>query len=257
MALAFLASCHGDPSNPQPVTNLVAASTSTTVTLTWTNPPDSYWGVRIRRAEGSTPPATITAGDGGVDVGNKTTWTDTGLDPSASYSYTAFVYGADGYYSTGVSLTVGTTAPETVPGAPTSPVATAGDASASVSWTAPASDGGSVVTGYVVTPYIGAVAQTPVIFSSTETTQDVTGLTNGTAYTFKVAAINAVGTGSQSAASNSVTPATVPGAPTVVDRGGRGRVGVGVLDRARLRWWFGGDGLCGDAVHRGGRADHR
>ena len=91
-----------------------------------------------------------------------------------------------------------------------------GDASASVSWTAPASDGGSAVTGYAVTPYIGAVAQTPSVFSSTATTQDVTGLTNGTTYTFTVAAINAVGTGSQSDLSNPVTPATVPGAPTGV-----------------------------------------
>ena len=58
-------------------------------------------------------------------------------------------------------------------------------------------------------------AQTPQTFASTATTQTVTGLTNGTAYTFKVAAINGVGTGAQSGASNSVTPATIPGAPTI------------------------------------------
>jgi uncharacterized protein YccT (UPF0319 family) len=43
----------------------------------------------------------------------------------------------------------------------------------------------------------------------------VTGLINGTAYTFTVTATNAAGTSAASAASAAVTPATVPGAPTI------------------------------------------
>ncbi len=64
-----------------------------------------------------------------------------------------------------------------------------------------------------MTPYIGATAQTPKVVANVLTTT-VTGLTNGTSYTFKVAATNVVGTGPQSGASNAVTPAAVPGAPT-------------------------------------------
>ena len=47
------------------------------------------------------------------------------------------------------------------------------------------------------------------------TSYTVTGLTNGVAYTFTVKATNVVGTGAASGASNSVTPATLPGAPAV------------------------------------------
>ena len=72
----------------------------------------------------------------------------------------------------------------------------AGNASASVSWVAPA-DNGSPITGYVVTPYVGTAAQPATTFASTATTQVVTGLTNGTTYTFRVAAKNAIGTGAQ------------------------------------------------------------
>ena len=57
----------------------------------------------------------------------------------------------------------------------------------------------------------------------TATTRTVTGLTNGTAYTFKVAATNAVGTGADSTASPAITPTaaqTAPGAPTAVSRHG-------------------------------------
>ncbi len=96
-------------------------------------------------------------------------------------------------------------APATVPSAPTIDTAIAGDASATVTWTAPASDGGSPITGYVVTPFIGAIAQ-PATNVGVVLTADITGLSNGTAYTFRVAAINAIGTGGQSANSAAVTP---------------------------------------------------
>ena len=95
----------------------------------------------------------------------------------------------------------------TVPAAPTGVTATPGKASASVSWTTPP-DGGSAVTSYTVTPYIGTTAQTATTVTGNPpaTTAIVSGLTNGTTYTFTVAATNAVGTGAASAASNAVIP---------------------------------------------------
>lgn len=88
-----------------------------------------------------------------------------------------------------------------VAGAPTIGVATGGDKQATVAFTAPVNTGGAAVTGYTVTSVPGGIAATgsmsPIV---------VTGLTNGTAYTFKVAAINSAGTGAASDPSNSVTP---------------------------------------------------
>jgi hypothetical protein len=93
------------------------------------------------------------------------------------------------------------------PAAPTNVTATAGRASATVTWTAP-SNGGSTITTYTVTPFIGTTAQTPttVTGSPPATSATVAGLTNGTTYTFTVTATNAVGTGPASAPSNAVTP---------------------------------------------------
>ena len=107
----------------------------------------------------------------------------------------------------------------TAPAAPTNVTATAGNASATVSWTAPA-NGGSSITSYTVTPYVEGVAQpaTTVTGSLPATSATITGLTNGATYTFTVSATNAVGAGPASSQSNAVTPTapTPPAAPTNV-----------------------------------------
>ena len=90
--------------------------------------------------------------------------------------------------------------------------AEAGSGQATVWWSSPPGDNAADLVAYVVTPYINGVAQTPVQFSSTATTQVVTGLTDGTSYTFTVAGINAQGhQTASSAASASVTPALAIG----------------------------------------------
>jgi Ca2+-binding RTX toxin-like protein len=101
-----------------------------------------------------------------------------------------------------------------LPAAPTGLTAVRGNASARLSWTA-GPDGGSPITGYVVQVRIaGAVVRTDE-FTGPATSVEVTGLTNGTAYTFRVGAVNALGSGPL-ATSGTVTPATVPGAPGIL-----------------------------------------
>jgi hypothetical protein len=99
-------------------------------------------------------------------------------------------------------------APPTAPSAPSAVSASAGNSSASVSWTAPG-DGGSPITSYTITPYIGGVAQPSTTISGNPpaTAATITGLSNGTTYTFTVSATNSVGSGPASAPSNAVTPA--------------------------------------------------
>ena len=123
---------------------------------------------------------------------------------------------------------VASCAPATVPGAPTGVAGTAAYSSVAVTWTAPASNGGSAVTDYVVQYRLGT-GGTWTTFAdgtSTATSATVTGLTGGSAYYFRVAAVNVIGQGSYSSTSSAVTPLTpavpsTPAAPTCVPSSGQ------------------------------------
>ena len=96
------------------------------------------------------------------------------------------------------------------PNAPVISSTTAGNARVTVVWSTPASNG-STITDYLIS-YATSAGDTYTTFAdgvSTATSATVTGLTNGTAYYFKVAATNSVGTGSNSVASAAATP-TLP-----------------------------------------------
>jgi Fibronectin type III domain len=95
---------------------------------------------------------------------------------------------------------------QSAPQPPTGVSASPGTNAANVSWT-PGASGGSPITSYTVTPYVAGVAQPPTTVSGNPpaTSTVVSGLTNGTAYTFTVSATNAIGTGPASAASNAIT----------------------------------------------------
>ena len=91
------------------------------------------------------------------------------------------------------------------PGAPTAVSATAGNTQATVSFTAPVSNGGVAITGYTATSDPGGLTGT-----GTASPITVSGLTNGTPYTFTVTATNTAGTGAASTASSAVTPTDAP-----------------------------------------------
>src|SRR4029077_1493153 len=94
----------------------------------------------------------------------------------------------------------------TAPAAPTNVLAQPDNSEATVSWQAPM-DGGSPIQSYTITPYAnGTTAGTPVTFNSPSNYEVISGLLNGTPYSFSVAATNAYVTGAASAKSNMATP---------------------------------------------------
>ena len=130
----------------------------------------------------------------------------------------------------GISISNGPPPPlPGLPGAPTGVSAVAGDNQATVSWSPPASDGGSPIIAY-------SVMSAPGGFTCATTgalTCTVPGLTNSTAYTFTVTASNALGTGPSSAASSPVTATGGGTAPVVAFYGtpsGSGSSGGGPGD---------------------------
>jgi hypothetical protein len=120
----------------------------------------------------------------------------------------------------------------TAPGAPGRLTATAGRGQVTLSWVAPASTGVSPITGYDI--YVGSTqafrgGQPQFVSQGPGTSYVVKGLSAGTTYYFKVAAVSAQGTGPASGvASATLAPQakpTAPGAPgNVIAQPGRSRV---------------------------------
>lgn len=106
----------------------------------------------------------------------------------------------------------------TVPGAPTGLVVTPGDGVVDLSWTAPASDGGSAITGYRVDVSTDGGAHWATIGTTGDasTTAHSSGVMNNVSYLVRIAAVNAVGTGPESAASAPFIPSPLPAPPTDV-----------------------------------------
>jgi alpha-tubulin suppressor-like RCC1 family protein len=202
---------------PGAPTGVLAIAGDASATVTWTTP----------TADGGSP---ITSYEvSGIDTktpangGQSCTGTDpatgcvvTGLTNGDTYTFTVKATNAAG--TGAASIASSSITPAAPPGAPRSPGAAPHDASAAVNWLAPTTDGGSAITGYVVTATDhtnagngGETCSTGGALACT-----VSALTNGDSYTFTVTATNGAGTGPSSAASVAVVPYTVPDPPVAV-----------------------------------------
>ena len=204
--------------NPGPPTGLTATAGNGRVTLSWTAPAsDGGAGISGYLIYQGTSPG----GESGVPVNGApvqaTSCTLIGLTNGTAYyfkvvavndtehqgqdsaeaSATPASASASGSGTISTSQASGTGAP----GAPTSLTATAGNAEVSLSWTAPASDGGSPLARYNV--YVGTGSGFSAGTAVTGTSATVTGLTSGTTYHFVVTAVGA--NGKTSAASGEVS----------------------------------------------------
>jgi uncharacterized protein (TIGR02145 family) len=205
LSISLIYSCKKDKPNTVPGAPTIGTATADNAqaTITFIAPVDNG-GSAITGY-------TVTSSPGGITgTGLVSPITVTGLTNGTAYSFTVTATNAIG--NSIASSASNSVAPLTVPGAPTIGTATAGNAQATITFTAPVDYGGSAITGYTVISNPGSITGTGLVSPIT-----VIGLTNGTAYTFTVTATNAIGTSIASSASNSVTPVapTTPGAPTI------------------------------------------
>jgi hypothetical protein len=169
----------GLPGQP---TAVAATPADSAATVTWA----------AAAPNGRTVTYVVTADPGGAT--STTTSTTALVAPLVNGTpYTFTVTAANAAGSGAASVPSAAVTPRTVPGAPRSPTAAAGDAHVQLGWDAPLGDGGAPVQGYAVTvtPDGGPSSSR----GAAALGLDVTGLANRTAYRFAVAAVNAAGTG--------------------------------------------------------------
>jgi len=193
------------PSAPQ---NLQATPGDSQVTLTW-GVPTSNGGSPITnyRIYGGTT-------SGGetflIEVGDVLTYTNTSLTNGQIYYYKVSAKNSVGE---GPKSNEADATPKTTPLAPQNLQASAGDAQIALTWTAPTSNGGSVITNYRIYRGTTSGGETFLIEVGDVLTYTNTGLTNGQIYYYKVSAKNSVGEGSQSNEA-SATPIPIPTQPS-------------------------------------------
>ena len=219
----------GGCSGTTPCTVTMDASKSVTGNFTQATPPGALQNVvAAPENNGATITFSAPASDGGSPItnygGNCSATGQTTVFAGGSSSPTPLVFSgmtngvqyscsvAAGNFAGTGPATIVTVTPRTVPSAPTSAVASAGNASATLSFTLSASNGGANISGYTGT--CSAAGQTTRTGTAAGSPITVTSLVNGVTYSCSVVATNAAG---NSAASNvvSVTPLTVPGAPAI------------------------------------------
>ncbi len=189
---------------PGPPTAVQGTSGDGQVSVSWTAPSDNndpITGYTVTAEPGGETCATTTA----------TSCVVGGLSNGTSYAFTVTATNSIG---TGGASSPTDVTPVTTPDAPVISGASGGDREATISWTAP-SDGGAPISGYTVTASPGGATCV-----TTGTSCSVSGLSNGTAYTFTVIATNSAGNSGPSTASNALTPAAVPSAPRDVSASG-------------------------------------
>jgi titin len=200
-----------------PVAPTAAGASATSITVNWSAPSDTGtaitgYQINDHNVTANTNGTNVCAGS---TVSTTTTCTVTGLIAGNSYTFTVAAINS---YGTGAFSPVSNAVLLVVPGTPAKPSATVTTGtSVTVTWTAP-SDTGPAISGYQINDTNTTTSTTGTNVcagstGSTTTTCTVTGLIAGDNYTFTVAAINAVGTGSFSPASSALLVNAIPGAP--------------------------------------------
>ena len=190
---------------PAPPTGVTAVGGVGQATVSWIAPA-SDGGSPVTSYNVTSTPGDLTASVGGAVLSAIIT----GLTNGTPYTFRVGASNAVG--ASAPSSRSATTTPKGPPLAPTNISAVPGNTKAAVSWSAP-SDGGSPILLYNIISSPGSLTQA---VNGTDLTGVVIGLTNGTAYTFTVTALNTLGTSLPSTSSASVVPKAVPEAPTNV-----------------------------------------
>ena len=219
---AFVAAAGVAPAAPTAVT---ATAGQGSIVVTWVAPTNTG-GSAITSYVVTGTAGTVTTSCGTV-AASAATCTLSGLADATAYTVSVQAVNAIGTSPAGTA-TATTLAALTAPGAPTGVTAVGGTQSIVVTWVAPATTGGSAITGYTVTGVAGVNTVSCGTLAATVTTCTLSGLAAGTAYAVSVEAVNAVGSSTAGTATATTSVAlTAPGAPSgVTATGGQNSIAV-------------------------------